>query len=264
MSSLLAGRIAFITGAASGLGKATAIRFAKAGAKIVLVDLPSKAGIDLAIELGGAGKAVFAPCDVTSEAAVKAALATGESMFGKPANVIINCAGIAPAAKVLSKKGVHSLDLFTKVLTVNTIGTFNVTRLAAERIAASAAAGDPPVGADGERGVAIFTASVAAYEGQIGQAAYSASKGAVVGMILPMARELASMGVRINGIAPGPFLTPLLEGLGPKVQQELGAGVPFPKRLGGPQDYAALAQHLVENTYINGEVVRIDGALRLP
>ena len=236
---------------------------------------------------------------MTNEAQVGAALDACEAAFGRAPSVVVNCAGIAPPAKVLGKKGTHSLDLFLKVLAVNTGGTFNVTRLAAARIAAAAERGEKPAGADGERGCVIFTASVAAFEGQIGQAAYSASKGAVVAMMLPMARELAKLGVfvprgralllpprrarrahrattrpllpsppsairrRINTIAPGVMLTPMLEGLPPKVQSELGAAVPFPPRLGRPDDYAALAQHIVENNYINGEVIRIDGALRM-
>ena len=262
-ASSIANRVCLVTGAASGLGRATAMRFARAGAKVTLVDLPCKAGVDLAAELGGKGRAIFAPADVTNEAAVREALAAGEAAFGRAASVVVNCAGIAPAVKVLGKKGLHALELFQKVLAVNTAGTFNVSRLAYERLAAEAAEGKPANGPDGERGCFVFTASVAAFEGQIGQAAYSASKGAVVAMMTPMARELAAHGVRVNTIAPGVFLTPMLEALPPKVQSELGAQVPWPKRLGRPDDYAALAQHLAENGYINGEVIRIDGALRM-
>jgi NAD(P)-dependent dehydrogenase (short-subunit alcohol dehydrogenase family) len=264
-ASSIASRIAFVTGGASGLGRATALRFARAGARVALVDLPSAAGAALAAELNAAraGAAIFAPADVTSEADVQAALSACEAAFGAPPSVVVNCAGIAPPAKVLGKKGPHSQEQFMKLLAVNTGGTFNVTRLAAARLAAAAEKGAAPAGADGERGCVIFTASVAAFEGQIGQAAYSASKGAVVGMMLPMARELARIGVRINTIAPGVFLTPMVEGLPPKVQTELGAAVPFPQRLGRPEDYAALAQHIAENNYINGEVIRIDGALRM-
>jgi NAD(P)-dependent dehydrogenase (short-subunit alcohol dehydrogenase family) len=265
VASSIASRVAFVTGGASGLGRATALRFARAGARVAVVDLPSSHGVAFAAELNAAraGAAVFAPADVTSEADVQAALSACEAAFGEAPNVVVNCAGIAPPAKVLGKKGPHSLDLFLKLLAVNTGGTFNVTRLAAARLAAAAEKGAQPAGPDGERGCVIFTASVAAFEGQIGQAAYSASKGAVVAMMLPMARELARIGVRINTIAPGVFLTPMLESLPPKVQTELGANVPFPQRLGRPDDYAALAQHIAENNYINGEVIRIDGALRM-
>ena len=264
-ASSIASRVAFVTGGASGLGRATALRFARAGARVAVVDLPSAAGAAFAAELNAAraGAAIFAPADVTSEADVQAALSACEAAFGAPPSLVVNCAGIAPPAKVLGKKGTHSLELFMKLLAVNTGGTFNVTRLAAARLAAAAEKGAPAAGADGERGCVIFTASVAAFEGQIGQAAYSASKGAVVAMMLPMARELARGGVRINTIAPGVFLTPMLEGLPPKVQAELGAAVPYPQRLGRPDDYAALAQHIAENNYINGEVIRIDGALRM-
>jgi 3-hydroxyacyl-CoA dehydrogenase/3-hydroxy-2-methylbutyryl-CoA dehydrogenase len=190
------------------------------------------------------------------------ALDAAVAAFGGPPSIVVNCAGIAPPSKVLGKKGVHSYEHFAKLLLVNAGGSFNVCRLAAERLAAA-----PPLagGAEaGERGVLINTASVAAFDGQIGQAAYSASKGAVVAMMLPMARELAKAGIRVVTIAPGVFLTPMVAGLPPKVQEELGAQVPFPSRLGQPDEYAALAQHIVENRMINGEVIRLDGALRMP
>lgn len=254
----LAGRVALVTGAASGLGRATATRFAKAGASVVMVDLPSSKCADVAAELGAS--AAFAAADVTSEKDVAAALDTAAARFGKAPSIVVNCAGIAPPAKVLGKKGPHPLDAFARVLMVNTVGSFNVARLAAERMAAAGV----PLNADGERGVIINTASVAAFDGQIGQAAYSASKGAVVAMMLPMARELAKAGIRVCTIAPGVFLTPMVEGLPPKVQAELGAQVPFPSRLGRPDEYAALAQHIVENGMLNGEVIRLDGALRMP
>ncbi len=182
--------------------------------------------------------------------------------FGRPPSIVVNCAGIAPPSKVLGKRGVHSLEHFNRLLLVNTGGSFNVCRLAAERMAAAA-----PLEGSGEaseRGIMINTASVAAYDGQIGQAAYSASKGGIVAMTLPMARELASCGIRVCAIAPGVFLTPMVEGLPPKVQAELGAQVPFPSRLGRPDEYAALAQHIVENRMLNGEVIRLDGSLRMP
>ena len=187
---------------------------------------------------------------------MSAALDSVQTSFGG-LSIVVNCAGIAPPCKVLGKKGAHPLELFQRVLAVNTVGSFNVARLAAERMAAGAP------GEDGERGVIINTASIAAFEGQVGQAAYSASKGAVVAMMLPMARELARSGIRVVTIAPGVFLTPMVEGLPPKVQHELGAEVPFPARLGRPDEYAALAQHIVENRLLNGEVVRLDGALRM-
>lgn len=302
-----AGRVALVTGAASGLGRATAARFAKAGASVVLVDLPASNAAAVAKELGSG--ALFAPADVTSEKDVRppssspgwavprhlpgllpraagggpgccrrrlkpappalrlpphpqiaAALDAAAASFGKAPSIVVNCAGIAPPAKVLGKKGPHSLELFSKVLTVNAVGSFNVARLAAERMAAA----PTPLNADGEKGVIINTASVAAFDGQVGQAAYAASKGAVVAMMLPMARELAKSGIRVVTIAPGVFLTPMVEGLPPKVQGELGAQVPFPSRLGRPDEYAALAAHIAENTMLNGEVIRLDGALRMP
>lgn len=180
------------------------------------------------------------------------------STFGSEVNTAINCAGIGVAAKTLSKRGPHSLENFQKVLSVNTIGTFNVLRLAAERMSM----GDP-FDDDGSRGVVVNTASVAAFDGQIGQAAYSASKGAIVGMTLPIARDLASLGIRVNTIAPGLFLTPLLMGLPQKVQDELGKTVPFPKRLGNPDDFAKMVESVVQNQMVNGEVIRLDGAIRM-
>ena len=246
--------VALVTGAASGLGKATAARFVRHGAKVALLDLPSSAGAAVAEALGP--NALFCPTDVTSEADVTAALAAARAAFG-PVNVAVNCAGIAIAVKTLSKKGAHPLDAFTKVVTVNTIGTFNVIRLAA------AAMADNAPNAGGERGVIVNTASVAAYDGQIGQAAYSASKGAVVGMTLPLARDLAPYGIRVCTIAPGLFKTPMLEGLPPQVQNELAQTVPFPSRLGDPDEYGQLAQSIVENAMLNGEVIRLDGALRM-
>jgi len=257
----LSGRVALITGAASGLGKATALRFAKLGAKVVLLDLPTGVGAKVAESIGGPSTAIFSGADVTNEKDVTLALDAAQSAFGAPPSIVVNCAGIAPPKLILGKKGVHPLDHFAKILMVNAVGSFNVCRLAAERMAAS-----PPLGSlgSGERGVLINTASVAAFDGQIGQAAYSASKGAVVAMMLPMARELARVGIRVCTIAPGVFLTPMVEGLPPKVQDELGAQVPFPSRLGRPDEYAQLAQQIVENQMLNGEVIRLDGALRMP
>jgi 3-hydroxyacyl-CoA dehydrogenase/3-hydroxy-2-methylbutyryl-CoA dehydrogenase len=250
------GRVALVTGAASGLGKATALKLAQAGAKVALVDLPTSAAGAVATGIGA--NAIFAAADVTSEKDIAGALEAAFKAFGKFPSIVVNCAGIAPPAKVLGKRGPHSLEAFQKVLVVNTVGSFNVGRLAAEKMAASEA------GEDGERGVIINTASVAAFDGQIGQAAYSASKGAVVAMMLPMARELAKSGIRVMTIAPGVFLTPMVEQLPPKVQHELGSQVPFPSRLGRPEEYAALAAHIVENRMLNGEVIRLDGALRMP
>lgn len=258
---MLANRVAIITGGASGLGRAAVTRFAKAGAKVAIVDLPTQPGAELAQSLGK--DVIFTPADVTSEEQIKNVLDTVLAKFGRAPNAVVQCAGIAYAAKVLGKKGPHPLDVFEKTLRINTVGTFNVARLAAERMAAT-----EPLKADendkiGERGVIINTASIAAFEGQVGQAAYSASKGAVVGMMLPLARELSKNLIRVNTIAPGLFLTPLLMGLPPKVQDELAADVPFPSRLGIPEEYGALAEHIVSNRYINGEVVRIDGGLRM-
>ena len=249
----ITGSVALVTGGASGLGLATARRLVKAGAKAVLVDLPSSKGDEMARSLDGA--AVFAAADVTDEAAVRSALdAAGE--LG-PLRVVVNCAGIGTPGRVLGRDGTaYPLDPFVKVIQVNLIGTFNVIRLASERMAAT-----DPVGE--ERGVIVNTASVAAYEGQIGQAAYSASKGGIVGMTLPIARDLAQRQIRVVTIAPGLFDTPLLAGLPEEARASLGQQVPHPSRLGNPDEYGALVEHIVANPMLNGEVIRLDGAIRM-
>ena len=252
----IASKVFIVTGGASGLGEGTARLLAREGAKVVIADLQTERGQALAAELGAAtGQAAFVRCDVSQDAdgraVVAAALALGP-LFG-----LVNCAGIAPAAKTVGKDGAHPLDVFTKTVTVNLIGTFNMTRLAAEAMCANTP--EPT----GERGVIISTASVAAYDGQIGQAAYAASKGGVVGMTLPIARDLARNGIRVMTIAPGIFGTPMLFSMPQAVQDALAAGVPFPSRLGTPADYAKLVKHIVENDMLNGEVIRLDGAIRL-
>jgi NAD(P)-dependent dehydrogenase (short-subunit alcohol dehydrogenase family) len=246
------GAVALITGGASGLGLATARRLTAAGAHVVLLDLPSAPGEQVAAEL--APHASFAPGDVTDEQDVAAALdlAAGHG----PVRIVVNCAGIGTAGRVIGRNGVLPLEQFSRVVTVNLIGTFNVVRLAAERIAAV-----EPV--DGERGVIVNTASVAAFEGQIGQAAYSASKGGVVGMTLPLARDLADKLIRVMTIAPGLFRTPMLAGLPQESQDSLGAQVPHPSRLGDPGEYGALVEHIITNPMLNGEVIRLDGAIRM-
>jgi NAD(P)-dependent dehydrogenase (short-subunit alcohol dehydrogenase family) len=241
--------VALVTGGASGLGLATTKALLDHGAQVVVVDLRGKDAVN---ELGG--RATFAEADVTDEAAVTAALDTAESLG--PLRIVVNCAGTGNAIRVLGKEGVFPLDAFRKVVDINLVGTFNVLRLGAERIAAT-----EPVGE--ERGVIINTASVAAFDGQIGQAAYSASKGGVVGMTLPIARDLASKGIRVVTIAPGLFDTPLLAGLPEPAKQSLGQQVPHPSRLGKPEEYGALAVHIVENPMLNGEVIRLDGAIRM-
>jgi NAD(P)-dependent dehydrogenase (short-subunit alcohol dehydrogenase family) len=243
-----------ITGGSSGLGGACAQRLAQAGGRVIIADIKDDEGQALAAALGP--NARFAHTDVTNEDDVRAAVALAIEAFGGLQGVV-NCAGIAIAAKVLSSRGIHDLGAFSRVLGVNLIGTFNVIRLAAERMAE----GEP--NAAGERGVIINTASVAAFDGQIGQAAYSASKGGVVGMTLPVARELARHGIRVMTIAPGIFDTPMMAGLPEAARQSLGQQVPFPSRLGRPEEYAALAQHIIENEMLNGEVIRLDGALRM-
>lgn len=244
-------KVFIVTGGASGLGEGTARMLASNGARVVVADLQEARGAALAAEIGG----VFVRCDVTQEADGQAAVAAALHL-GKLAG-LVNCAGIAPAAKTVGKDGVHALALFSQVVTINLIGTFNMIRLAA----AAMSKNEPEP--TGERGVLISTASVAAYDGQIGQAAYSASKGGVVGMTLPIARDLARNGIRNMTIAPGIFGTPMLFGMPQDVQDALAAGVPFPSRLGTPEDYAKLVKHIIENEMLNGEVIRLDGAIRL-
>jgi NAD(P)-dependent dehydrogenase (short-subunit alcohol dehydrogenase family) len=244
--------VAIVTGGASGLGRATAHRLARAGAIVVIVDLPSAPGSDVAEQLGG--RAAFAPADVTSPTDVAAALDTA-AQHG-PLRITVNCAGIGTPGRVLSRRGPLDLDQFSRVVQINLIGTFNVVRLAAERMAATESV-------EGERGVIVNTASIAAFDGQIGQAAYSASKGGVVGMTLPIARDLAERQIRVMTIAPGLFKTPMLEGLPQDAQNSLGAQVPHPSRLGDPTEYAALVEHIVTNPMLNGEVIRLDGAIRM-
>ncbi|MCC7288158.1 MAG: 3-hydroxyacyl-CoA dehydrogenase [Burkholderiaceae bacterium] len=250
----IAGKVFIVTGGASGLGEGSVRMFAREGAKVVIADVQADRGEALAKELG-AGKASFVRCDVTQEADAKAAVAKAVSM-GKLMG-LVNCAGIGPAAKTVGKDGAHSLDLFTKVIQINLIGSFNMIRLAAEAMSKNAP--EPT----GERGVMISTASVAAYDGQIGQAAYSASKGGIVGMTLPIARDLARNGIRNMTIAPGIFGTPMLFSMPKEVQDALAASVPFPSRLGKPEDYAKLVQQIVTNDMLNGEVIRLDGAIRM-
>jgi len=247
----ISGKVYIVTGGASGLGEGTARMLAREGGRVVIADLQVDKGQALAGELGGA----FVRCDVSQEADGRAVVAKALAL-GKLAG-LVNCAGIAPAAKTVGKDGAHALDIFAKVVTVNLIGTFNMIRLAAEAMCKN----EPE--ATGERGVIVNTASVAAYDGQIGQAAYSASKGGVVGMTLPIARDLARNGIRNMTIAPGIFGTPMLFTMPQAVQDALAAGVPFPSRLGTPADYAKLVKHIIENEMLNGEVIRLDGAIRL-
>ena len=246
------GAVALVTGGASGLGAATARRLAGAGARVVLVDLPGSEGEKVAADLGEG--AAFAPADVTDESAVTAALDAADELG--TLRVVVNCAGIATPGKVLGRGGVLPLETFERVVRVNLVGTFNVIRLAAARIAAADPAGE-------ERGVIVCTASVAAFEGQIGQAAYSASKAGIAGMTLPVARELASSLIRVVSIAPGIFATPMLAGLPQDAQDSLGKQVPHPSRLGRPEEYAALVEHIVSNPMLNGETIRLDGAIRM-
>ncbi|WP_460073019.1 3-hydroxyacyl-CoA dehydrogenase [Streptomyces sp. YKOK-I1] len=251
----IAGCVALITGGASGLGLATARRLLGAGASVVLADLPSSDGEAVAAELGE-DRAVFAPTDVTSEADVRAALDAAAGLGDL--RIAVNCAGIGTATRTLSRKGPFPLADFARTIQINLVGTFNVIRLAAERMAAQ-----EPVEGGEERGVIVNTASVAAYDGQIGQAAYSASKGGVVGLTLPVARDLAGHRIRVMTIAPGLFETPMLAGLPEDAKASLGAQVPHPSRLGRPAEYAALVQHIAENPMLNGEVIRLDGAIRM-
>ncbi|MDB5845077.1 MAG: short-chain dehydrogenase/reductase, partial [Polaromonas sp.] len=250
----IAGKVFIVTGGASGLGEGTARMLVANGGKVVIADMQAEKGEAIARELGE-GVAAFVKCDVSQEADGQAVVAKAVSM-GKLMG-LVNCAGIAPAEKTVGKNGAHSLAVFSKTVTVNLIGSFNMIRLAAE------AMGKNEPESTGERGVLISTASVAAYDGQMGQAAYSASKGGVVGMTLPIARDLARSGIRNMTIAPGIFGTPMMFGMPQEVQDSLAAAVPFPSRLGTPQDYAKLARHIFENDMLNGEVIRLDGAIRL-
>lgn len=240
-----------ITGGASGLGAATAKMIAANGGKVVLADLQVEAGEKLAAELGG----IFVKCDVTSEADGKAVVEAATALG--TVRGLVNCAGVAPAVKTVGKDGPHPLDLFQRVVNINLVGTFNMCRLAADAMAKTDAT------EQGERGVIINTASVAAYDGQIGQAAYASSKAAVVGLTLPMARDLSRSGIRVMTIAPGIFETPMLLGMPQEVQDALGKMVPFPPRLGKPEEYAHLSKTIIENVMLNGETIRLDGAIRM-
>ena len=247
----IAGRVFIVTGGASGLGEGTARMLAANGATVVIADMQAEKGQAIAADIGGA----FVKCDVSQEADGLAVVSKAVSL-GKLMG-LVNCAGIAPAEKTVGKNGAHSLGVFTKCITVNLIGSFNMIRLSADAMCKN----EPE--ATGERGVLISTASVAAYDGQIGQAAYSASKGGIVGMTLPIARDLARSGIRNMTVAPGIFGTPMMFGMPQEVQDSLAASVPFPSRLGTPLDYARLVKHIVENDMLNGEVIRLDGAIRL-
>ena len=243
---------AIVTGGASGLGEATARHFRAAGAEVTLLDRDAERGARVAAELG----ATFAETDVTIEASVAAAVDTALSAMGR-ITAAVNCAGIATGAKTLGRDGPHPLESFRRTIDINLAGTFNVARLAA----AAMAGNDPD--ADGGRGVIVNTASIAAFDGQKGQVAYAASKGGIAALSLPMARDLAREGIRVMAIAPGIFATPMMRGLPPEVQDSLAAEVTFPRRLGAPEEYAALARFIVECGYLNGEVIRLDGALRM-
>lgn len=245
------GKVFIVTGGASGLGEGTARMLAAEGATVVIADMQADKGEHVANDIGGA----FVKCDVSSEEDGRAVVSKARSL-GKLMG-LVNCAGIAPAQKTVGKSGAHDLGVYTKTIMVNLVGSFNMIRLAAEAMCHN----EPE--STGERGVMISTASVAAYDGQIGQAAYSASKGGVVGMTLPIARDLSRNGIRNMTIAPGIFGTPMLFGMPQEVQDALAAGVPFPSRLGTPDDYAKLVKHIIENDMLNGEVIRLDGAIRL-
>ena len=247
------GNIFVVTGGASGLGAATARMIVERGGKVVLADINGEAGEQFAAELGANTR--FVRTDITGEESARTAFDVTKAMG--TLRGLVNCAGIAPAEKVVGKEGVHKLESFARTININLIGSFNMIRLAAEIMSASAA------DETGERGVIINTASVAAFDGQIGQAAYAASKGGVVAMTLPIARELARAGIRVMTIAPGIMETPMLLGMTPEVQEALGKMVPFPSRLGKPAEYAALVEHIFSNQYLNGEVIRMDGALRM-
>jgi NAD(P)-dependent dehydrogenase (short-subunit alcohol dehydrogenase family) len=246
------GHAAVVTGGASGLGAATAQELARAGAKVACLDINLDGARAVADKIGG----IAVHCDVTSSEQAEAALAQAREKHGV-ARILMNCAGVAPARRIVGRDGPMPLAEFERAIQINLVGTFNMMRLVAADMQSLS-----PL-ADGERGVIISTASVAAFEGQIGQAAYAASKGGVAALILPAAREFAQFGIRANGIAPGIFHTPMLLGLPEEAQRSLAAAVPFPKLLGRPEQFAALVRHIIENTYINGEVIRLDGALRM-
>ena len=248
----IAGHAAIVTGGGSGLGAATARMLAQAGAKVAVIDVNAKAAAEVAIDIDG----IAIACDVTDSGATETAIGNAATDHGT-ARIVVNCAGVGPAKRIVGRDGPMPLGEFARVIEINLIGTFNVMRLAATAMQAL-----EPL-QDGERGIIVCTASVAAYEGQIGQAAYAASKAGIVGLILPAAREFAQLGIRVNGIAPGIFSTPMLHALPDAAQQSLAASVPFPKSLGQPPEYAALVRHMIENRYLNGEVVRLDGALRM-
>ncbi|MCO6058794.1 3-hydroxyacyl-CoA dehydrogenase [Pseudomonas sp. MOB-449] len=243
-----------VTGGSSGLGLATARELVGQGGKVVLVDINADAGNARAEELGA--NARFVKADITREEDARAAVSAAVEAFGG-LHGLVNCAGVAPAEKVIGRNGAHGLDSFARTISINLVGSFNMLRLAAEAMSQ----GQP--NEEGERGVIINTASVAAFDGQIGQAAYSASKSGVVGMTLPVARELARHGIRVMCIAPGIFETPMMAGMPQEVRDSLGAAVPFPPRLGRPAEYAALVRHILENAMLNGEVIRLDGAIRM-
>jgi NAD(P)-dependent dehydrogenase (short-subunit alcohol dehydrogenase family) len=245
------GRAAIVTGGASGLGAATARALAEAGARVAILDVNEKAAAEAARETGG----VAAACDVADAKSAQAAIETASRAHG-PARILVNCAGIGPAKRIVGRDGPMPLEDYERVIRVNLIGTFNMMRLVA-----AAMQGVELI--DGERGVIVSTASVAAFEGQIGQAAYASSKGGVAALTLPAAREFAQLGIRVMAIAPGIFSTPMLKALPQEAQDSLGASVPFPKRLGEPHEFAALVLHIVCNGYLNGEVIRLDGALRM-
>jgi NAD(P)-dependent dehydrogenase (short-subunit alcohol dehydrogenase family) len=249
----ISGQCAVVTGGASGLGAEVCRELAAQGARVTVLDINLELALAVAKEVNGHA----AKCDVTSSADIEAALASGRSAHGA-ARILVNCAGIGGAKRLVGKNGPMPLEDFTRIINVNLVGTFNVMRLAAPDMLASG-----PL-EDGERGVMINTTSVAAFDGQVGQAAYAASKGGIASLTLPLARDLAQFGVRVVAIAPGLFLTPLLHQLPQEVQESLGASIPFPKRLGKPSEFARLAAHIVTNLSLNGEVIRLDGALRLP
>ncbi|MGH6990599.1 MAG: SDR family NAD(P)-dependent oxidoreductase [Stellaceae bacterium] len=249
----LQGQAAIVTGGASGLGAETARYLAKGGAKVTVADQNEELAKEVAKEIGG----IAVKCDVSNAAEGEAAVKAGRDAHG-PARILINCAGIGHGRRIVGRDGPMPLEQFQRVINVNLIGTFNMMRLAAAAMSVL-----PPLGEDQERGCIISTASVAAYEGQIGQAAYSASKGGIVGLTMPAARELAQFGIRVNVIVPGIFLTPLAKGLTEEQVKALGAMIPFPKRMGHAYEYAKLALHIIDNVHINGECIRIDGAVRL-